>query len=256
MSGWKEYQEQLRQQKSQSAQAARYQGLANQASTSAARSQAAQAQRYLAPAKILGADTVGPSSQALQAFARQDALKAASTGGGAPSYLPGAKDRIVTTDPSEIPMPDPYPTVLPSLSAAQLGQLGERRRLIDERLKQAEAESERRRILVEASATRSRQSAERESKRSIEDFMRQAGGRGLARSPMVAGRSVRRSGEDLRLEYGEIDTRLSTEIAALQDLVSQAENERSIGMAQIEQERVNMQADLDRLFPAASMYRS
>ena len=173
-----------------------------------------------------------------------------------PDYLPGAKDEIITTDPSEIPKPDPYPTVLPSLSAAQLGQLAERRRLIDERLKQAEAESERRRILVEASATRSRQSAERESQRSIQDFMRQAGGRGLARSPMVAGRGVRRSGEDLRLEYGEIDTRLSTEIAALQDLVSQAENERSIGMSQIEQDRVNMQADLDRLFPAASMYRS
>ena len=174
----------------------------------------------------------------------------------APDYVPGAEDRIVTTDPSEIPKPDPYPTVLPSLSAAQLGQLAERRRLIDERLKQAEAESERRRSLVEASATRSRQSAERESQRSIQDFMREAAGSGLARSPMVAGRGVRRSGEDLRLEYGEIDTRLSTEIAALQDLVSQAENERSIGMSQIEQERVNMQADLDRLFPAASMYRS
>jgi len=38
--------------------------------------------------------------------------------------------------------------------------------------------------------------------------------------------------------------------------VSRAENERSIGIAQIEQERVNMQADLNRLFPAGSMYRS
>jgi hypothetical protein len=146
--------------------------------------------------------------------------------------------------------------VLPSLSAEQLGQLAERRRLLDERLQQAEAESERRRLLVEASANRSRESAERESRRDITDFMRQAGGRGLARSPMVAGRRVRRAGEDLRLQYGEIDTQLSTEIAALQDLVSRAENERSTGLAQIEQERVNMQADLNRLFPAGSMYRS
>ena len=173
-----------------------------------------------------------------------------------PDYVPGGGEVTITTAPSETPMPDPYPTVLPSLSAAQLGQLSERRRLIDERLKQAEAESERRRTLVEASAARSRQSAERESQRSIQDFMRQAGGRGVARSPMVAGRRVRRAGEDLRLEYGEIDTQLSTEIAALQDLVSRAENERSIGIAQIEQERVNMQADLNRLFPAGSMYRS
>lgn len=171
------------------------------------------------------------------------------------SFIPGGKEESVSTTPSETPRPDPYPTVLPSLSAAQLGQLSERRRLIDERLKQAEAESERRRTLVEASAERSRQDASRSAQRSITDFMREAGGRGLARSPMVAGRRVRRSGEDLRLAYGEIDTQLSTEIMALQDLVSRAENERSIGLAGIEQERVNMQADLGRLFPAASMYR-
>jgi len=179
--------------------------------------------------------------------------------GGQPGlrrFIPGGEEESKTTDPAETPKPDPYPTVLPSLSAAQLGQLSERRRLIDERLKQAEAESERRRTLVEASAARSRESAERQSQRSIQDFMREAGGRGLARSPMVAGRRARRAGEDLRLQYGEIDTQLSTEIAALQDLVSRAENERSIGIAQIEQERVNMQADLNRLFPAGSMYRS
>ena len=173
-----------------------------------------------------------------------------------PDFIPGGAEEARSTDPATPPQPDPYPTVLPSLSAEQLGQLAERRRLLDERLQQAEAESERRRLLVEASANRSRESAERESRRDITDFMRQAGGRGLARSPMVAGRRVRRAGEDLRLQYGEIDTQLSTEIAALQDLVSRAENERSTGLAQIEQERVNMQADLNRLFPAGSMYRS
>lgn len=172
-----------------------------------------------------------------------------------PNVITDGDEETITTDPSNPPQPDPYPTVLPSLSAAQLGQLSERRRLVDERLKQAEAESERRRTLVEASATRARQDAERTSRRSIQDFMREAGGKGLARSPMVAGRQVRRGGEDLRLTYGEIDTKLSTEIAALQDLVSRAENQRNIELAAIEQERVNMQADLERLFPAASMYR-
>lgn len=172
-----------------------------------------------------------------------------------PSFIPnGDEDRSATT-PSETPMPDPYPTVLPSLSAEQLGQLAERRRIIDQRLKEAEAESERRRTLVEASAERARQDASRTSQRTIQDFMREAGGRGLARSPMVAGRRVRRAGEDLRLAYGEIDTQLSGDIAALQDLVSKAENERDLALAGIEQERVNMQADLNRLFPAASMYR-
>jgi hypothetical protein len=191
----------------------------------------------------------------LSAQAREDARSSGTKrpgGGGLGGVV------VTTTDPGgsvEQRRPDPYPTVLPSLSAKQLGQLSERRRIIDERLKQAEAESERRRTLIEASAQRSRQDAARTSRRTIEDFMRQAGGRGLARSPMVAGRRVRRGGEDLRLAYGEIDTQLSTELMALQDLVSRAENDRDLAMAGIEQERVNMQADLGRLFPAASMYR-
>ena len=163
----------------------------------------------------------------------------------------------ITTNPGD-PFqyePEPYPTVLPSLSEAQLGQLAERRRLADERLKQAETEKDRRKGLLEASSLRAREDAERMSKRTLEDFMREAGGKGLARSPMVAGRAVRREGEDLRLKYGEIDTRLSTEVATLQDMVSRAALERDIAISQIEQERVNMQADLDRLFPAAGMFR-
>lgn len=171
-----------------------------------------------------------------------------------PDYVPGGDEESTTTDPSETPMPDPYPTVLPSLSAEQLGALAERRRVIDERLKLAEAESERRRSFLEASAERAKQSAERTSRRSIQDFMREAAGRSVARSPMIAGRFVRRAGEDLRLKYGEIETNLSNEIMALQDLVSRAELERDTELAKIEQERVNMQADLERLFPAASMY--
>jgi hypothetical protein len=88
----------------------------------------------------------------------------------------------------------------------------------------------------------------------MDDFMREVAGRGLARSPMIAGRGVRRTGEDLRLTYGEIDTKLSTEIAALQDLVSQAELARSEEIASISQDEANMRADLERLLPAANMY--
>lgn len=152
------------------------------------------------------------------------------------------------------PDPNPYPSVLPSLSATQLGELAQRRQIADQRLKEAQADKERGTTLLEASATRARQSAERDSRRSIEDFMRQAAGRGVARSPMVAGRQQRRSGEDLRLEVGEIDTRLSTEIATLQDMVSKAENARSQEIAFIEQDKVNLSADLKRLFPASEMY--
>jgi hypothetical protein len=127
--------------------------------------------------------------------------------------------------------------------------------LADMRLKQAQAEAERRTGVLEASALRQRQDADRISRRTVQDFMREAGGKGLARSPMVAGRQVRRAGEDLRQTYGEIDTRLSTEIAALQDLVSRAEDERQFTIGATEQQEIDMRADLERLFPAASMFR-
>lgn len=172
---------------------------------------------------------------------------------------PVPKDSVfgITTNPGG-PLdqftPEPYPTVLPSLSAEQLGALSERRRLADERLKRAEAESEKRTELLQAGADRARADATRTSQRTIQDFMRGAAGRGLARSPMVAGRQARREGEDLRLAYGEIDTRLSTDIMALQDLVARASEERDAAIGAIEQERVNMQADLERLFPAARTY--
>jgi hypothetical protein len=41
---------------------------------------------------------------------------------------------------------------------------------------------------------------------------------------------------------------------ALQDLVARAAEDRDSAIAAIEQEQVNMQADLERLFPAADMY--
>ena len=206
--------------------------------------------------------SVGPTlANAFLRESRADAgegpgLPVGSSTDGRTVTIPKPSDSITTNpgDPFQYD-PDPYPTVLPSLSAEQLGQLAERRRLADERLKQAETEKDRRKGLLEASSLRAREDAERMSKRTLEDFMREAGGRGLARSPMVAGRAVRREGEDLRLKYGEIDTRLSTEVMALQDMVSRAASERDIAIAQIEQERVNMQADLDRLFPAAGMFR-
>lgn len=171
-----------------------------------------------------------------------------------PDYVPGGDENQFATDLRNL-QPDPYPTVLPSLSEEQLGQLSERRRLADERLKRAQEEAKRKRGLLDASSERARKDAETLSRQTLEDFMRQAAGKGTARSPMVAGRQVRRAGEDLRLKYGEIDTRLSTEIMALQDLIADAEDKRSSTIAGIEQERVNMQADLERLFPASVMYR-
>ena len=199
---------------------------------------------------LAGTGGTGGSLNTAVVAARDAANKPAGGGGGVYN--------ITTTDPGgpvEQFEPTPYPTVLPSLSAQQLGQLAERRMLADMRLKQAQAEAERRTGVLEASALRQRQDADRISRRTVQDFMREAGGKGLARSPMVAGRQVRRAGEDLRQTYGEIDTRLSTEIAALQDLVSRAEDERQFTIGATEQQEIDMRADLERLFPAASMFR-
>jgi len=71
---------------------------------------------------------------------------------------------------------------------------------------------------------------------------------------MVAGRQVRVANEDLRLKYGEISGQLSSDLMALQDMVDEAMRQRDTELARIEQDRVNMQADLDRLFLAGSMY--
>ena len=150
--------------------------------------------------------------------------------------------------------PKTYPTALPSLSAAQLGALSERRRLADEAAKSAQQRALRGEGIAEASALASRQAAERSSKRGLEEFMREAGGKGLARQPMVAGRQVRVANEDLRLKYGEISGQLSSDLMALQDMVDEAMRQRDTELARIEQDRVNMQADLDRLFLAGSMY--
>lgn len=150
--------------------------------------------------------------------------------------------------------PKTYPTALPSLSAAQLGALSERRRLVDERAKAARAAAARGEGIAEASALAARQAAERSSKRSLDEFMREAGGKGLARQPMIAGRQVRVANEDLRLKYGEISGQFSSDLMALQDMVDEAMRLRDTELARIEQDRVNMQANLERLFPAGSMY--
>jgi len=133
--------------------------------------------------------------------------------------------------------------------------LAERRRLVDERAKAARAAAARGESIAEASALSSRQAAERGSKRSLDSFMREAAGKGLARQPMIAGRQVRVANEDLRLKYGEISGQLSSDFMALQDMVDEAMRQRDTELARIEQDRVNMQADLGRLFPAGSMYR-
>jgi hypothetical protein len=237
---------------SQKAQAARYQGLANKAA-GVTRGQRADAARYSGLADAAGASRE-PSRQALSSFINQGLFSYNKNNISKPTGKPPV---YKNPDPGTFkagPDPDPYPAVLPSLSARELGELAQRRQIADQRLKEAEADKERGTTLLEASAARARQSAERDSRRSIEDFMRQAAGRGVARSPMVAGRRQRRLGEDLRLEVGEIDTRLSTEIATLQDMVSKAENARSQEIAFIKQDEVNMRTDLERLFPASQMY--
>lgn len=150
--------------------------------------------------------------------------------------------------------PPPYPTSLPSLSAGQLGALAERRRIADEMVSRANLTKQRGEGFLEAGALRARQEADRGMKRSLQSFMRDAAGKGVARAPMIAGRQTRVANENLGLKYGEISGRLSSDMMALQDLVSDAMYQRDLELARIEQDRVDMQADLDRLFPAASMY--
>jgi hypothetical protein len=152
--------------------------------------------------------------------------------------------------------PTPYPRIAPALSSAQLGALGERRRVAEEAYQQTLAGIGRNEALYRTEAQRKRENQRTLSDRQVTESMRELGGRGTARSPMVSGRMVRAADQDLQMKWGEIDSNLGIELSALKSMVEQAESAKATELALIEQERANMRANLNALYPASSMYGS
>lgn len=165
----------------------------------------------------------------------------------------------LTTDPAgestrSLGDPGPYPKTLPALSAAQLADFSNRRRRADKLFKEAIAKKGREEGRFTIEAARQKEKAKKSFKNTSEDIMQELGGKGLARAPRVAGRQQRRLGESLRDAFGEIDTELGTQLAALEEMVTEARLTRDEELSQIGIDELLAKSDLTSLFPAGEMY--
>lgn len=140
------------------------------------------------------------------------------------------------------------------LSAEQLGAINQQRILARQAYETALSGAARNEALLRLSAQRQKDTEDRLFGRRVDDEMGEMAGRGVARSPRFAGRFLRREAEDLQLKYGEIDTSLGAEIAALQDTLLRAENEMKLQLAALDAEEARGRTNVQVLFPAAQMY--
>lgn len=173
---------------------------------------------------------------------------------------PLTSNRITTTtDPvgegtRSLGDPGRYPKTLPALSAAQLADFSNRRRRADKMFKEAVAKKGREEGRFKVEAARQKEKAKKSFTNTSEDIMQELGGKGLARMPRAAGRQQRRLGESLRDAFGEIDTELGTQLAALEEMVTEIRTGRDEELAQIGVDELLAKSDLKQLFPAGDMY--
>ncbi len=169
---------------------------------------------------------------------------------GTPPPPPPPRD----TNPTRVYDVSDYSQVAPALSSAQLGALGERRRVAQQEYEQTLANVARNDAIYKSDAERKRQNDQDLSTRYIQDSVRELAGKGVARSPMFAGRMIRAADQDLQMKWGETDSRLGIEMAALKSLVDNALSKKQTELASIEQDKASMRSNLDAIFAAASMY--
>jgi hypothetical protein len=172
----------------------------------------------------------------------------------APQATPTPPPTPRDTSPSKVYDVSDYSRVAPALNSAQLGALGERRRIAQQEYDQTLANVARNEALYQSDAERKRQNDQELSTRYIQDSVRDLAGKGVARSPMFAGRMIRAADQDLQMKWGETDSRLGIEMAALKSLVDNALSKKQTELALIEQDKASMRANLDAIFAASSMY--
>lgn len=147
-----------------------------------------------------------------------------------------------------------YPVGPQPLSAQQMAEKNQRIYAANQAYSMAVAGAARNEGLERLSAINRRKAEERAFSRTTGEQMRQFGGRGTARAPIVAGRYLRDASEDLRLKYGEIDTELGLNLTALQEMVQKAQAERDSVLSMTELESARLATDPLGFFPAAQMY--
>jgi hypothetical protein len=166
-----------------------------------------------------------------------------------PKYTPpkilvdGGDEDLTSTDKSSNRKPPPYPTTPRPLNAQELQALSDRRLAVDNAYKEAMAAQERGEGAAKAAALAQRQMVNTDFRRSSRDFMSEMAGRGLARSPMLAGRGMRRMQQDRERTYGQIDNETTTQISALQEMVNRARIERDMEMSRISQDEALMRSN-------------
>ena len=169
------------------------------------------------------------------------------TSGDKPSGKPG--DELGEGSPDD-PVND-YLEEGVALSAEMLGALAARRSAADQMLQQAMQREidETKRLNLAAETARTQLT--REFKNLTQDLMGMLGGRGLARSPLVAGRGLRRISEQREERFGAVSQTLSDEISALQEMVQAAENAHKAELARIAQDEAMAMTPVGGLLPAA-----
>lgn len=250
--------------RSQSASAARYGGYAGQYGRR--QGQAATAQRYTGLANRIQIDQQNRSNAA--SAARWNGLA------GAPPVMPAGPAGRPTPTPKPTPKPTPdgaldgsgtdpsknygdppkYPTEPRPLNAEELAALADRRLAIDNAYKEALAQKEQGEGATRARGLAERQLIDRDFKRSSQDFMSAMASRGLARSPMFAGKGMRQMQQDRESNYGQVEDRVSSEISALEEMVNKARIERDMELARISQDEAFMRSDPWSYLMLASQY--
>lgn len=172
-----------------------------------------------------------------------------------PKPTPDGNTTGLSTDPAKsYGTPPEYPTDPAPLNAEQLQALADRRLAIDNAYKEALAQKERGEGASRAAGLAQRQLADRDFKRSSRDFMSAMASRGLARSPMFAGKGMRDMQQDRESRYGEIEEGVSAQISALEEMVNKARIERDMEIARISQDEALMRSDPFNYLMLASQY--
>lgn len=158
------------------------------------------------------------------------------------------------TNPTRVYDTSDYARTAPALSSAQLGAFGERRRVAEEEYQKTLAAVARNEAIYQSDAERKRQNQQDLSTQYIQESTRDLAGKGVARAPMFMGRMARAADQDLQMKWGEIDSELGIELAALKSLVDNARSKKELELARVDQDVASARSNLDAIFSAASMY--
>lgn len=197
----------------------------------------------------------GPNVQELQKYlgVKADSIYGPITQAAHNSYLAG-KQTGLSTSPSKPAKPPQYPTTPRPLNADELGALSARRSAVDTGFQEAMANQERGEGAARLSALASKQMLDTSFKRTVNDFMSTLAGRGLARSPMFAGKGQKQLQQDREQQMGEIQSGLTGQLDALSEMVNRARVERDMELARISQDEAQMRSNPFDYLMLASQY--